>query len=151
MATRSILAIHQAALAHPRPGFATRNIGPGNLGRRMDPFVNLDDFEMDRPIFRAHPHAGFSAVTYMFEDSAGTFRNRWSHGGDELIGPGAVHRSQAGSGMLLEEVPTEPGVSCHGLQMFVKLPASMELSDPAAFHLDAFAHQLLQLLYFLRQ
>lgn len=137
MATRTVAVAHAAALTTPMAGFATRNIGPANLGRRLDPFVNLDDFVMDRPIFRAHPHAGFSAVTYLFEDSMGTFRNRWSQGLDQLIGPGAVHWTQAGSGMLHEEVPIEPGVPCHGLQMFVKLPASSELSPPAAFHLDA--------------
>jgi redox-sensitive bicupin YhaK (pirin superfamily) len=137
MMVRNVERTHVAGLDQPMPGFTTRNIGPANLGRRMDPFVNLDDFVMDRPIFRAHPHAGFSAITYMFEDSAGTFRNRWSFGGDQLIGPGAVHWTQAGSGMLHEEVPIDAGVPCHGLQMFVKLPAAHELADPAAFHLDA--------------
>ena len=33
-----------------------------------------------------------------------------------------------------EEVPTVTGKNCHGLQMFVKLPAAQELSTPQAFH-----------------
>lgn len=131
---------HRAPLDRPAPGFETRNFGPKNLGPEMDPFVNLDDFVMTQPVFRSHPHAGFSAVTYMFEDATGTFRNRWSLGDDELIGPGAVHWTQAGSGMFHEEVPTVTGERCHGLQMFVKLPADQELSAPAAFHMDA--HQV---------
>jgi redox-sensitive bicupin YhaK (pirin superfamily) len=146
---RSIRRQHRAPLDHPAPGFETRNFGPKNLGAgtnpgagpefltEMDPFVNLDDFVMTQAVFGAHPHAGFSAVTYMFEDSEGTFRNRWSMGDDELIGPGAVHWTQAGAGMFHEEVPTRTGDRCHGLQMFVKLPADQELSPPAAFHMDA--------------
>jgi redox-sensitive bicupin YhaK (pirin superfamily) len=137
MTARSVQTVHAAPLDHPAEGFRTRNFGPTNLGAAMDPFVNLDEFVMTRPVFRAHPHAGFSAITYMFEDSEGTFVNRWSMGGDELIGPGAVHWTQAGSGMFHEEVPVETGPPCHGLQMFVKLPAALELSAPQAFHMDA--------------
>lgn len=137
MAARSVRRRHVAPLEHPAPGFETRNYGPANLGREMDPFVNLDEFVMTQPVFRAHPHAGFCAITYMFEDAEGTFLNRWSRGGDQLIGPGAVHWTHAGSGMFHEEVPTRPGERCHGLQMFVKLPAELELSSPAALHMDA--------------
>lgn len=107
------------------------------VGASISPFVDRTEFVMSQPVFRPHPHAGFSAVTYMFEDSAGTFMNRWSKGGSSLIGPGTLHWTHAGSGMMHEEIPTEPGVPCHGLQMFVKLAAADELSPPAAFHLDA--------------
>ncbi len=136
---RSVLKMHVANLDHVRPGFSTRNIGPSNLGSEnaMDPFVNLDDFLMDRPTFGPHPHAGFSAITYMFEDSSGSFVNRWSKSDKkDIIGPGSFHWTQAGSGMMHEEVPVKPGVPCHGLQMFVKLPSEKELTDPQAFHAD---------------
>jgi redox-sensitive bicupin YhaK (pirin superfamily) len=73
----------------------------------------------------------------MLESSAGAFRNRWTAGPDQLIGPGAIHWTRAGSGMMHEEVPTVPGVTCRGVQMFVKLPAERELDAPRAFHLDA--------------
>jgi redox-sensitive bicupin YhaK (pirin superfamily) len=137
MTTRTIQTVHQASEVTMTAGFTSFNIGPSNLGRQLDPFVNLDDFTMDRPIFRAHPHAGFSAITYIFEDSPGTFINRWSFGEPELIGPGTFHWTQAGNGMIHEEVPTEWGVDCHGLQMFVRLPTDSELAPPAAFHLDS--------------
>jgi redox-sensitive bicupin YhaK (pirin superfamily) len=136
MSARSVAAMHRSEKVAMAEGFTSYNIGPGNLGRAIDPFVNLDDFSMDRPIFRAHPHAGFSAITYIFEDSVGSFVNRWSYGEPQIIGPGAFHWTQAGSGMLHEEVPTVPGTDCHGLQMFVRLPTESELSPPAAFHLD---------------
>ena len=57
----------------------------------LDPFLNFDDFRMSVPTFPPHPHAGFSAVTYMFEDSPGAFINRDSLGDRSRIGPGALH------------------------------------------------------------
>lgn len=113
------------------------SLHPSAIGDDLSPFVDLTLFDMSQPVFRPHPHAGFSAVTYMLESSSGTFRNRWTAGPDELIGPGAIHWTRAGSGMMHEEVPTVAGVSCRGVQMFVKLPADRELDPPRAFHLDA--------------
>lgn len=107
------------------------------IGADISPFVDLTMFDMTLPVFRPHPHAGFSAVTYMFEDSPGSFRNRWTFGPDEVIGPGAIHWTRAGSGMMHEEVPTAPGVLCRGVQMFVKLHPEHELDEPRAFHLDS--------------
>ena len=100
------------------------------------PFLNLDNFHMSQPTFRPHPHAGFSAVTYMFEDSRGSFTNRDSFGDHSVIAPGGLHWTQAGSGMMHEEAPVNGGTDCHGLQMFVKLAAANELAPPRAFHLE---------------
>ncbi len=100
----------------------------------LDPFLNLDDFVMSEPTFPPHPHAGFSAVTYMFEDSAGSFVNRDSLGDRSLIEPGAIHWTQAARGMMHEEVPERPGARCHGLQMFVNLKDEHKRAAPAAFH-----------------
>jgi redox-sensitive bicupin YhaK (pirin superfamily) len=106
-------------------------------GKSLDPFLNLDDFHMAQPTFPPHPHAGFSAVTYLFEDSAGSFQNRDSRGNAQRIGPGALHWTEAASGVIHEEVPTVPGVDCHGLQMFVNLPVDRHTTQPRALHLDA--------------
>lgn len=32
----------------------------------IDPFLSVDYFRMSAPTFPPHPHAGFSAVTYLF-------------------------------------------------------------------------------------
>jgi hypothetical protein len=106
-------------------------------GRTLDPFLNLDDFHMAQPTFPPHPHAGFSAVTYLFEDSKGSFQNRDSRGNAQRIGPGAVHWTEAASGVIHEEVPTVRGVDCHGLQMFVNLPMGRHRAEPRALHLAA--------------
>lgn len=103
----------------------------------LDPFLNLDDFVMSEPTFPPHPHAGFSAVTYMFEDSAGAFQNRDSLGDQSRIEPGALHWTQAARGMMHEEVPERPGDACHGLQMFVNLADRHKQAEPAAFHLSS--------------
>lgn len=125
--------LHEAERGH---GFRASGLR-GIPGFSMDPFLSLDCFHMSEPTFPPHPHAGFSAVTYMFEGSAGGFINRDSLGDRSRIGPGALHWTQAGRGMMHEEIPEHRGVDCHGLQMFVKLRSDHERADPRAFHLDA--------------
>jgi redox-sensitive bicupin YhaK (pirin superfamily) len=102
----------------------------------IDPFLVLDDFVMSEPTFPPHPHAGFSAVTYMFEDSAGAFLNRDSLGDRSRIEPGAIHWTQAARGMMHEEVPEHPGDACHGLQMFVNLRDADKHAAPVAYHVS---------------
>jgi redox-sensitive bicupin YhaK (pirin superfamily) len=118
-------------------GFQASSIGISNLGDAIDPFISLDHFFMSEPTFGPHPHAGFSAVTYMLEDSAGSFLNRDTMGGRELINPGDLHWSQAGSGLMHDEKPTQNGVVCHGIQMFINLSSVNKFSPPQAFHLNA--------------
>ena len=102
----------------------------------LDPVLNIDHFHMSMPTFPPHPHAGFSAVTYMFEDSAGSFINRDSLGDQSRIGPGCLHWTRAASGIIHEEVPEEPGVDCHGLQIFINLAARDKNSPPRIFHIE---------------
>lgn len=115
------------------PGFTSFSLR-GFAGFSLDPFLSLDDFHMSEPTFPPHPHAGFSAVTYMFEDSPGAFTNRDSLGDRSRIGPGALHWTQAGRGMMHEEIPERRGVDCHGVQMFVNLRAEHKAAPPRAFH-----------------
>jgi redox-sensitive bicupin YhaK (pirin superfamily) len=135
---KSINVSARLTVGSPGGGFDRAiSLSERSLGATISPFVDLNEFVMSQPVFRPHPHAGFSAVTYMFGDSPGAFINRWSKGGSTLIGPGTLHWTQAGIGMMHEEIPTEPGIECHGLQMFVKLAAADELAPPEAFHVDA--------------
>lgn len=127
----TILRPHESA-----PGFIEDTAFHGGAVE-LDPFLALTDFHMTQPTFAPHPHAGFSAVTYMFRDSAGSFRNRDSLGDESLIEPGALHWTQAGAGMMHEEIPIEPGLDCHGLQLFVNLRSDHKLAEPRAFHVSA--------------
>jgi redox-sensitive bicupin YhaK (pirin superfamily) len=118
-----------------RPGFSA-------IGMRhpaLDPFMDVTLFSMSQPTFPPHPHAGFSAVTYMLPESEGSFTNRDSLGDRSLIEPGAIHWTQAGNGMMHEEIPLHAGVVCRGFQMFVKLPHAFELLPPVAFHAEPYA------------
>ncbi len=103
----------------------------------LDPVVLVDHFRMPTPTFPPHPHAGFSAVTYLFEDSEDGFNNRDSLGTSCRIEPGALHWTQAGRGMLHEEVPSTPGQVAHGLQLFINSRSSDKQAEPAAFHVSA--------------
>lgn len=103
----------------------------------LDPVVLVDHFRMSTPVFPPHPHAGFSAVTYLFEDSEDGFVNRDSLGHQLAIAPGSLHWTQAGSGVLHEEIPRAPGRVSHGLQIFVNSAASHKATPPAMFHRSA--------------
>jgi redox-sensitive bicupin YhaK (pirin superfamily) len=133
---RAVVASANLAEHRMTPSFSSFGLR-GLPGFSLDPFLNLDDFRMSEPTFPPHPHAGFSAVTYMFEDAPGAFVNRDSLGDRSRIGPGALHWTQAGRGMLHEEIPEVRGVVSHGMQMFVKLRAAHEAHEPRAFHVDA--------------
>ncbi|HEY9109538.1 MAG TPA: pirin-like C-terminal cupin domain-containing protein, partial [Roseateles sp.] len=87
------------------------------------------------PVFAPHPHAGFSAVTYLFDDSATGMLSRDSLGGEHLIVPGGLHWTLAGRGVMHDEVPAEAGREAHGLQIFLNLPADQKLRAPAVMRL----------------
>jgi redox-sensitive bicupin YhaK (pirin superfamily) len=107
-----------------------------SVGADLDPVIGIDHFHMRAPVFAPHPHAGFSAVTYLFEDSEGEFINRDSLGHHIVARPGAVIWTIAGSGVLHEEFPRERGKRAHGLQMFVNLAASEKLQPPRVLFVD---------------
>lgn len=139
---REVTAVARAQENRAVPFLVTR-LSEATLGRgALDPFLAGDEFVMREPTFPPHPHAGFSAVTWMFEDGEGAFRNRDTFSGsDARIGPGAIHWTAAGRGMMHEEVPEVPGRASHGIQLFVDLPAALKHGAPAALHLEPAAVQ----------
>lgn len=113
------------ARQYPRQAFA-------NL---IDPVLNIDWFDMKAPTFPAHPHAGFSAVTYLFADSPNGFHNRDSVGPSQIIRPGGFHWSRASRGIMHEETPLPDGGAARGLQIFVNLPEANQEDAARVFHL----------------
>jgi redox-sensitive bicupin YhaK (pirin superfamily) len=101
----------------------------------LDPFIMVDHFRMSEPAFAPHPHAGFSAVTYLFDDSATGMFSRDSLGGEHEILPGGLHWTLAGRGVMHDEFPMEAGREAHGLQIFVNLPAEQKLRAPTVMRL----------------
>ncbi|MEP5937239.1 MAG: pirin-like C-terminal cupin domain-containing protein [Erythrobacter sp.] len=119
-----------------RKGFKTTSFKHAMFDGMMDPLVMVDHYLMGAPTFGAHPHAGMSAVTVLFEDSCGAFNNRDSLGNDIDLMPGDLYWLKAGSGAVHDEKPMH-GAMAHGLQMFVNLPAHMKHDDPDALHIKA--------------
>jgi hypothetical protein len=126
-----------ASKPRPLPGFTRLHfIDLAELGVADSPVSVLDDFRVAGLPFSPHPHAGLAAVTYVFEDSPGGVRSRASTGADLVLGPGAIIWTHAGSGIVHEEIPAEPGVELHGVQIFVNLSPKGKLTKPEVHYLE---------------
>ncbi len=110
----------------------TRIIGTQALNV-LDPFLLLDAFESDQPDdyiggFPSHPHRGFETVTYLL---AGRMRHKDSAGNEGVIEPGGVQWMTAGKGIVHSEMPEQEDGLLMGFQLWVNLPASAKMSNPA--------------------
>ena len=103
----------------------------------MSPFVMVDHFQMWRPTFDVHPHAGMSAVTLVLEDTKGRMLSRDSLGHEASIGAGDLHWTLAGRGILHTQLPANPEARIHALQIFVNLPTRSKGVAPNSFHVAA--------------
>ena len=128
-------AVLPAQVRGSEESFLVRSIDLHALGDLASPIALLDDFRVRGRPFGPHPHAGFSAVTYVFGDSQGNLRSRDSLGNDAVTGPGGIIWTQAASGVIHEEIPAEPGRELHGLQVFVNLRSNNKLAAPRVFRL----------------
>lgn len=117
--------------------FSARQYPRQAFDNLIDPVLHVDWFEMNSSTFPPHPHAGFSAVTYLFADSPNGFINRDSMGEVRDIRPGGLHWSRASRGMMHEEVPIPDAGPVHGLQIFINLPAASQADPAAAFPVPA--------------
>jgi len=117
-------------------GFSALSFDHKQFDGLMDPLVMVDHFTMNEPTFGAHPHAGMSAVSVLFEDSRGQFHNRDSLGNDLDLGPGDLYWLKAGRGAVHDERP-RVGAKTHGLQIFVNLPAAAKHDAPDTLHVPA--------------
>jgi len=107
-----------------------RTIGNAALSV-LDPFLLLDEFELKKsagsPGFPDHPHRGFETVTYMF---GGSITHADNHGNFGKIGPGEVQWMTAGKGLVHSETPDYNDGDCHGMQLWVNLPAKDKMMKP---------------------
>tara|TARA_R110000751_G_scaffold95381_5_gene186410 strand:- start:7103 stop:7969 length:867 start_codon:yes stop_codon:yes gene_type:complete len=117
-------------------GFEAQSYQHADFQGLMDPLIMVDHFVMTQPTFGPHAHAGLSAVTLMFEDSKGAFRNRDSLGNDLDLAPGDLYWFKAARGAIHDEAP-RPDARTHALQVFVNLPTDKRHDVPTAFHLAA--------------
>lgn len=112
-------------------GFDATSFRARAIGEQMDPLVMVDHYVMTRPTFGAHPHAGMSAVSLIFEDSTGLFHNRDSLGNDFDLQPGDLYWLSAGRGAVHDESPRR-GARTHGLQVFVNVSQARRFDTPTS-------------------
>jgi redox-sensitive bicupin YhaK (pirin superfamily) len=124
-----------APLQQANHGSHFRAYGLRGVAKLIDPFIGVDHAWMSAPTFPPHPHAGFSAVSYLFLDSETSIANHDSIGNHNLIRPGGLHWITAGRGVVHEEVPAEAGKTVHSLQIFVNLARDQQSIDPFALSL----------------
>ena len=109
-----------------------RSIGTPVL-RNLDPFLMLDHFGSDDPDeyiagFPDHPHRGFITFTYMLD---GHMEHRDSMGNRGDLRAGGVQWMKAASGVIHSEMPQQTDGLMRGFQLWINLPASEKMSDPA--------------------
>jgi len=73
-----------------------------------------------------HPHIGLQTVTWPL---AGEIRHRDSVGSDVIVRPGQLNLMTAGRGVVHSEISADSLL--HGLQLWVALPSSHALVEPA--------------------
>jgi len=117
-------------------GFRAYSLRGGEMAEPIDPFLGVDHAWMSAATFATHPHAGFSAVSYLFLDSETGVNNRDSLGTRNLIQPGGLHWTAAGRGVVHDEVPAVIGKTVHMLQIFVNLAVQKQGAEPFALSLE---------------
>jgi redox-sensitive bicupin YhaK (pirin superfamily) len=117
-------------------GFRASTLRGGEGSTSIDPFLGVDHAYMSAPTFQPHPHAGFSAVSYLFEDSQTGIMNRDSRGTHNLIQPGGLHWTAAGRGIVHEEIPAQADKMVHMLQIFVNLADHKQSAEPFALSIE---------------
>jgi redox-sensitive bicupin YhaK (pirin superfamily) len=118
-------------------GFSAYDFRYTDFENISDPVISMTHFFMSQPTFPPHPHAGFSAITYMLEHSKNGFNNRDSLGNASPINPGDLHWTLAARGVMHEEVPQRNGVLAEGLQVFINLKEENKFISPTSFHVDS--------------
>ena len=103
----------------------------------IEPFLAFTEYYMNNQVFGPHPHAGISVMTYMLPDSLESFINRDSNGNFNIIEPGGLHITQAGSGIHHDEFPKNKGTDAHGLQIWINHSNKNRMVGPKAIPVKA--------------
>ena len=135
LAPRAVHAVVDMPLHHFDSRTWAHMFHPDHLGL-VDPFIGVDAFSMPHHYFLPHPHGGMSAVTLLLDHSPGGVVNRDSLGDHSVIQPGDLHWTQAGSGIIHEETPSQPGQPAVGLQIFVNMARARKQDPAAVFKVD---------------
>ena len=133
MTTRTVQQLIRAQAVTEGAGVTVhRTIGTPAL-RNLDPFLMLDHFGSDNPDeyiagFPDHPHRGFTTFTYMLD---GHMLHQDSMGNRGDLQAGGAQWMKAASGVIHSEMPQQTNGLMRGFQLWINLPASEKMADPA--------------------
>ena len=116
--------------------FAARNVPLREFGDAASPLIMAHNFRLRGRPFGPHPHAGFSVLSYVFEDSAASLRSRDSLGHDITMGAGGVVWTQAARGLVHHEIAADHTAHLHGLQCFVNMASKNKVAAPRVMWLE---------------
>lgn len=120
-------------------GEVFRLISPSDLGEELKPFVFLDSFGGVMDEFAAggtmHPHSGIGTVTVF---TRGDVKFDDPEAGQGYIGYGGVEWMRAGGGVWHgRELSSGKSERIHGFQLWLALPAELELSEVESQYVEA--------------
>lgn len=75
----------------------------------------------------AHPHRGFSPVTFIFE---GALRHQDSRGNDSIVAAEGIQWMNAGMGIVHSERPVDPEAKLELIQLWINSPAAQKMDQP---------------------
>ncbi|MFL0803956.1 MAG: pirin family protein [Agarilytica sp.] len=135
MNTGYILEQIDARPASDGDGVKLLRVFGGARPERFDPFLLLDEFGSEEASdyiggFPAHPHRGFSTITYMLK---GKMEHRDHMDNVGLLNDGDVQWMSAGKGVIHSEMPQQTKGKMRGFQLWLNLPSD-EKMQPANYH-----------------
>lgn len=112
-------------------GMPIRQPFPTNNVQQIDPFLLLHHHKTTagEPFegVGAHPHRGFSPVSFIFE---GSLRHQDSRGNDSMISAGGIQWMNAGMGIIHSERPVNPDAGLELIQLWINTPAANKMDQP---------------------
>lgn len=137
MTFRQVTSIHQAPKTMMGP-IQIRQAFPLNGFEQLSPFILLHHFDLEiEPGINnfdvpAHPHRGFSPVTFIFD---GRVKHKDSLGNEQIIGAYEVQWIDAGRGIIHSETIDpkwiEIGGRFQGIQLWINSPAKDKMNTPS--------------------
>ena len=127
-------------------GFPIRQPLPSNKTAMIDPFLLLHhaNIEVSKEVdlknagVGAHPHRGFSPVTFIFD---GGVHHRDSRGNDNVVYAGGTQWMNAGMGIIHSERPPadihELGSRQEIIQLWINSPAKNKMDEPVYIPITA--------------
>ncbi|MGO4003372.1 pirin family protein [Pseudomonas fluorescens] len=116
-----VSAVVDAKAIQPGGHYSVRRLDLKSLGKLSYPIMGFDRYRMSGKTFSPRPHAGYSIITYVLEQSVGALKIRDSLNNDLVVESGDLVWTQASSGLVHDEFPVQTGIPVDGLQIFVNM------------------------------